>query len=282
MTHPDIELLNTVYHAVPAVDLPKSGGGLARFIDADDYLPLSGGTLTGDLEINDSNLYLVNTTADITKNNNDVSANTNAYCGMTDTNGEFYSYMGGYLYTDGGVQTRVAAHNKTGGTDVYNALYLEVTNAGAKNVYLEKDAWRKALGIYAHGTFTELTSNMTLTKSFVKMPFKTFSGVGCSAYSNGIKVDNAGVYIVSGGMYCSTGYNSSDYVHIRIMVNNTNVYDYIDRVSSSTPYTIYQTMPVILDLQTNDVVYLYVQNETAARGNVITRVGLGLQLWQIG
>ena len=36
MTHPDIELLNTVYHAVPAVDLPKSGGGLARFVDIND------------------------------------------------------------------------------------------------------------------------------------------------------------------------------------------------------------------------------------------------------
>lgn len=51
MAHPDIELLNTVYPAVPAVDLPKSGGGLARFVDADDYLPLSGGTITGDLSV---------------------------------------------------------------------------------------------------------------------------------------------------------------------------------------------------------------------------------------
>ena len=51
MTHPDIELLNTVYPAVPAVDLPKSGGGLARFVDADDYLPLTGGTITGDLDV---------------------------------------------------------------------------------------------------------------------------------------------------------------------------------------------------------------------------------------
>lgn len=51
MTHPDIELLNTVYPSVPAVDLPKSGGGLARFVDADDYLPLSGGTITGDLDV---------------------------------------------------------------------------------------------------------------------------------------------------------------------------------------------------------------------------------------
>lgn len=51
MAHPDIELLNTIYPAVPAVDLPKSGGGLARFVDADDYLPLSGGTITGDLDV---------------------------------------------------------------------------------------------------------------------------------------------------------------------------------------------------------------------------------------
>lgn len=33
MAHPDIELMNTTYQAVPAVNLPKVGGGLARFID---------------------------------------------------------------------------------------------------------------------------------------------------------------------------------------------------------------------------------------------------------
>lgn len=38
MAHPDIELLNTVYSAVPAVDLPKSGGGLARFVDEGDVM----------------------------------------------------------------------------------------------------------------------------------------------------------------------------------------------------------------------------------------------------
>lgn len=36
MAHPDIELLNAVYSSVPAVDLPKSGGGLARFVDIND------------------------------------------------------------------------------------------------------------------------------------------------------------------------------------------------------------------------------------------------------
>lgn len=45
MTHPDIELLNTVYPAVPAVDLPKSGGGLARFVDINDT-QLAYGSLT--------------------------------------------------------------------------------------------------------------------------------------------------------------------------------------------------------------------------------------------
>ena len=44
MAHPDIELLNTVYSNVHAVDLPKSGGGLARFVDASE--PLAYGSLT--------------------------------------------------------------------------------------------------------------------------------------------------------------------------------------------------------------------------------------------
>lgn len=50
MTHPDIELLNTVYPAVPAVDLPKSGGGLARFVDAEEVLHISKTRATGDFD----------------------------------------------------------------------------------------------------------------------------------------------------------------------------------------------------------------------------------------
>lgn len=32
----DISLLGATYHDVPAVDLPKDGGGTARFYEADD------------------------------------------------------------------------------------------------------------------------------------------------------------------------------------------------------------------------------------------------------
>lgn len=47
---PDIELLGATYPDVPAVDLPKSGGGTARFYDPDEILyaasPTSGGPAT--------------------------------------------------------------------------------------------------------------------------------------------------------------------------------------------------------------------------------------------
>lgn len=51
MAHPDIELLNAVYPSVPAVDLPKSGGGFARFYDSPPVYTLLG-----------SNEFTVNTT----------------------------------------------------------------------------------------------------------------------------------------------------------------------------------------------------------------------------
>lgn len=47
---PDIELMGATYPEVPAVDLPKSGGGMARFYDPNEILyaasPTSGGSAT--------------------------------------------------------------------------------------------------------------------------------------------------------------------------------------------------------------------------------------------
>lgn len=46
---PDIELLGATYPDVPAVDLPKSGGGIARFYDPDELNIPTCVTYTGTL-----------------------------------------------------------------------------------------------------------------------------------------------------------------------------------------------------------------------------------------
>ena len=196
MAHPDIELLNTVYPSVPAVDLPKSGGGLARFVDADDYLPLTGGTITGNLTVN-----------------------------------------GNVSFNDG------------------------VTIA-------DSSAWRNALGIGAWGQMHDTTAQTTLSNSWQKIPMTNFDGVGTSASSNGIKVTNAGIYVISGQFRVSNGFNNNDLVHIALFVNENVKAEGCRRMVTTGDWGTVETVPRILQLAANDVVSIRAKNEGGARGYV--------------
>lgn len=196
MTHPDIELLNTVYPDVPAVDLPKSGGGLARFVDADDYLPLTGGTITGDLTVN-----------------GDVS------------------------FDDG----------------------VTIANPSA---------WRNALGVGSWGQMHDTTAQITLSNSWQKIPMTNFEGVGTSASSNGIKVANAGYYVISGQFRVSNGFNNNDLVHVGLFVNENVKAEGCRRMVTTGDWGTVETVPRILQLAANDIVSIRAKNEGGARGYV--------------
>ena len=51
----NIELLGATYNDVPAVDLPKSGGGMARFVDVTEAMQLVTSPTSGDILTTDAN-----------------------------------------------------------------------------------------------------------------------------------------------------------------------------------------------------------------------------------
>ena len=55
----NISLLGANYSAVPAVDLPKTGGGTARFIDEDEIITYyTGSTTPSSSQGNNGDIYL--------------------------------------------------------------------------------------------------------------------------------------------------------------------------------------------------------------------------------
>lgn len=120
----------------------------------------------------------------------------------------------------------------------------------------------------AYGMLIGMSNTVNLTTTSQKAPMNTFIGFGCSKSSNGIKVSEAGVYLISAQMYYSTGFTAGDIIHTEINKNgNTVLSETVARATNANPYTTYQTGPVITELAAGDTVYVYVRNQTAARGN---------------
>lgn len=119
-----------------------------------------------------------------------------------------------------------------------------------------------------YGKLVGLTDNYSLTNSTAKLPLTNFSGVGCSEYSNGIKVNESGVYTVSGTAYFGSGFTIDDIAHLQIWQNSTMLQDFGKRLYTASPYENLNVGPYIIELSENDVVYLYAYNQAAARGSV--------------
>lgn len=159
----------------------------------------------------------------------------------------------------------------------YVGLPLPV-NYGGTGASNAADA-RTNLGIGAYGSLTGQSSTLNLSTSAQKIPFSTFSGVGCSASSNGIKVAQAGTYMVWAAAYFTSGFNNDDLPHLIVYKNSTNVYDCNFRIGGT--YRVQQAGPVVLALAANDVIYAYAYNQTAARGQIASRTNVGLTVKRI-
>lgn len=101
----------------------------------DSYLPLSGGTMTGSIN--------VETDIDTTSS----GYHTNGGFGFKDVN----DYTFGSIYSQqipgGEIRTYFQAKRDINSSTVYNGLGLGVAANGTKNIYLDdSSAWRKALG----------------------------------------------------------------------------------------------------------------------------------------
>lgn len=134
----------------------------------------------------------------------------------------------------------------------------------------------------AHGSLTKLSSTLTLSTSAQKLPLGgTFVGNGCSASSSGIKVAQAGTYIIYGSAYLGTGYAANDIVHLLVHVNSTEVCDCLYRAAGTNPYQTVETTPIIQQLSANSVVTLHGYNQIAARGTINTKTGHGIKVIRI-
>lgn len=168
------------------------------------------------------------------------------------------------------------------GAWVHNDLNVRVASDGTRGYGISDPAqFRDALNIRAYGMLQTLTTT-TLSTTAKKLPLTSFTGVGCSLSSNGIKVAKAGVYVISGTVYANEGFTANDIVHAYLYVNSTSVCENQIRLNVANYYSTINVGPIIRTLSANDVVYLYAMNQGGARGNVGTRNGAGIALWQIG
>lgn len=109
-----------------------------------DYLPLTGGSLTGDLTIEKANpVYITkktNFTVD-TSANNGLSSDTTSMTNHSDSTGYYFSRFRGSAYSDGRVASLIDARNmKTDGTRVSNYLSVGVNKDGTRYFAMPNDA----------------------------------------------------------------------------------------------------------------------------------------------
>ena len=134
----------------------------------------------------------------------------------------------------------------------------------------------------AYGSLTYMASALTLTTSAQKLPLgTTFVGNGCSASSNGVKVEKAGTYLILGSAYLFDGYTANDIVHLLIRAGSTEVADCVYRAPTANPYQTISTVPVVVQLAANSVVTLHAYNQVAARGTINSRTMHGLTVLRI-
>lgn len=122
------------------------------------------------------------------------------------------------------------------------------------------------------GTLVNISADMSLTNSAQKIPLINFSGNKCAAYNNGIRVEEAGVYEISGAAYCNTGYTVGDVINIVIYVDNggslSAQLSACRRAIQANPYEVVVTGPLIMELNAGAVAYLYAHNQGGARGKI--------------
>lgn len=243
---------------------------------AGNYLPISGGTLTGQLEIPDSAV------ADASQTPSASKYGTALY--ITDQQDRRVGYLGLIQETDGKLWAQLGATRDVNGSPAYNSLWIGLKEDGTPTVYVggAQQAWRDALGMDVWGRIVGQASNLTLSTSWQKVPLSSFYGSGCSASSNGIKVAQGGNYWVQGTIYLTTGFTAGDLIHVAIYKNGTLINECRRHVAYANPYETFDVPATILSLSANDVVYIYAYNQNGARGLVQSLYNVGLHLHKVG
>ena len=202
MAHPDISLMNAVYPAVPAIDLPINGGGTARFMDTTDanatasdiasgktaYVnsQLITGTGTGgsgnwQLLANKSlgTISTSNTSAEDTGQTVSVQGINNydllvAICFGTGDNGKHLATITPiYLYNSSDISTKSTA------TVLYRLNYKKSSNGTVSS----RVSSTQSYGIYINTVSIGSSNNGTATLAIYKRYNNTYTGTVNSVYT---------------------------------------------------------------------------------------------------
>ena len=118
------------------------------------YLPLSGGTLTGDVTISKAYPVIIQKNTAVTygtSSNNGVSSNTYCCRAIRDKNNNEYASWNTGAYTDGHFESYIVVYNKqTNGTGVSNDLCIGIRKNGTKYYSVKGPSeFRSAIGAAA-------------------------------------------------------------------------------------------------------------------------------------
>lgn len=160
---------------------------------------------------------------------------------------------------------------------------LPVARGGTGVAALNTPQFRNAIGLGIYASLTNQSTSLTLTTSAQKVPLHgSFAQYGgCSESGNGIKVPVAGVYLITGLAYFTTGFAESDMIHADLRKNGSSLGDSICRTYLASAYQSLAAPTRIVSLAANDIITLHAWNQTAARGTVESRNGHGIMLVKI-
>lgn len=140
-----------------SIDIAKDGtrsyqiANPANFRSAIGALATSGGTMTGDLHLQNSTIKMDATTIDLTKSNNGISSNANYYWSGLDNNGKNFTYICHTAKTDGSTSIVIASRAWNGSSTNYdNSLALNVNKSNTQTISVSsQSAWRTGIGAAA-------------------------------------------------------------------------------------------------------------------------------------
>lgn len=218
---------------------------------AGNYLPISGGTLTGLLEITD------NTVTDASQTPSADQYGSPLF--IVDQHGERVGYVGLVHTTNGNLFTQLGVTRDVNGSPAYNSMWLGLEDDGTPAVYLggssAQKVWQKALGI---GTVKELdvSSNVSVATS-------TDKSLGSLTLEAGKWVVEYGTFFssASSGIACTYLYTSKDTAASSYWYRATCVQT---AVSGSNTWHQGST---ILNLTASTTVYLTVWHNTGSAKN---------------
>ena len=117
----------------------------------------------------------------------------------------------------------------------------------------------------------KLSSDFTLTKSYKQIPLAQVlkNGSLFEISGGGVKCLASGTIEVHATAYATSGYTANDLVNAQVYKNGTGI-NYLRgniRAVAATPYTTF-SINGFIEVTANDIITLYVRNQTGSRGNI--------------